>query len=345
MLRRSREEPPTLATVAEAAGVSRQTVSNAVNNPELLRPDTLSRVRAVIEKLGYQPNRAARQLRTRTSHLIGMRVDPSTDRGSELMDRFVHSLVRSAGRDGKHVLLFSGNPDNPVDGYDALLRSTAVDAFVVTDTYAGTPQVALLKERGAPFVTFGRPWGASDADVPADWAWVDVDGAHGARIATEHAFGAGYRRVAWLGWDDTPIGEDRRSGWEAATRDAGRDPEGLFVTTTDNADAARMAAHRALESPGVDAFCCASDPIAIGVLHALAERGLRPGTDVGVTGFDDSFAARVSWPGLTSVRVPLEDVAERLVVQISMVLSHRPIHERGVMLQPTLKVRGSSRRS
>jgi LacI family transcriptional regulator len=63
--------PPTLADVAERAGVSRQTVSNAVNSPDLLRPDTLARVQHAIAELGYSPNRAARNLRTRASHLIG----------------------------------------------------------------------------------------------------------------------------------------------------------------------------------------------------------------------------------------------------------------------------------
>src|SRR5688572_16613674 len=69
--------PPTLADVAERAGVSRQTVSNAVNNPDLLRPDTLERVRQTIAELGYSPNRAARNLRTRTSSLIGLRFAPA----------------------------------------------------------------------------------------------------------------------------------------------------------------------------------------------------------------------------------------------------------------------------
>ena len=87
---------PTLATVAEKAGVSRQTVSNALNNPELLREDTLVRVQAVIDELGYTPNRAARQLRTRASHLIGLRFEQAEEGTSNaLMDRFVHSLVEA----------------------------------------------------------------------------------------------------------------------------------------------------------------------------------------------------------------------------------------------------------
>src|SRR5690242_16202726 len=167
------ETTPTLATVAAAAGVSRQTVSNALNSPELLRPDTLERVKDAIERLGYSPNRAARSLRTRSSHLIGLRVEPAVeDSANALMDRFVHSLVESTRDAGYHVLLFSadGHGHGPetaphaeeqdaVSGYDELLRSAAVDAFVVTDTYRGNPAAAWLGERGVPFVAFGRPWG------------------------------------------------------------------------------------------------------------------------------------------------------------------------------------------
>lgn len=330
---------PTLATVAQRAGVSRQTVSNALNNPELLRPDTLARVQAVIDELGYTPNRAARQLRTRSSHLIGLRFEPAQEGTSNaLMDRFVHTLVETTARTGHHILLFSGDPDDLLDGYDELLRATAVDAFVITDTYTGTPQADLLRRVGAPFVTFGRPW-----DEPTTrHAWVDVDGARGARLATEHLLGVGHSTVGWLGWEETSrIGEDRRSGWAAALADAGLDSEGLGVRTTDNVDAARMAAHELLES-GVTAIACASDTLGIGVLHALHERGLRPGADVGVVGFDDSQGAQVAWPGLTSVRQPLEQVAIEIVDLLHTILSFETVVEPARMLEPSLVVRRST---
>jgi len=334
------QTPPTLATVADEAGVSRQTVSNALNNPELLRPDTLLRVQSVIERLGYSPNRAARQLRTRSSHLIGLRFEAAQEGTSNaLMDRFLHSLTEAASRTGHHVLLFSGDAQDPLDGYDDLLRSTAVDAFVVTDTYAGTPQAGFLRERGAPFVAFGRPW-----DEPgADHAWTDVDGSHGARLATEHLLEQGHRRIAWLGWEKTSrIGQDRRSGWESAMQSAGEDIRGLGVRITDNVDAARLAAHDLLEDSTITGFACASDTLGIGVLHACAERGLRPGHDIGVVGFDDSLAAQVTWPGLSSVRQPLEEVAVEVVRALAGLLSHPPQVGPGVLLRPRLAVRGSS---
>jgi LacI family transcriptional regulator len=338
--RRLTDRHPTLATVAELAGVSRQTVSNALNNPELLREDTLHRVQAAIAELGYTPNRAARQLRTRASHMIGLRFEPAHEGTSDaLMDRFVHTLVETMAETGHHVLLFSGAVDDPLDGYDELLRATAVDAFVITDTYAGTAETELLRRVGAPFVTFGRPWDDPGATHP----WVDVDGGRGAALATEHLLEAGHDRIAWLGWEESSrIGEDRRSGWERAMAAAGASTDGLGVRTTDNVDAARMEAHRLLDDRGVSGFACASDTLAIGVLHALHERGLRPGVDVAVVGFDDSLGAHVSWPGLTSVRQPLEQVAVEIVALLHDLLSLKPVEQLGRMLEPTLVVRRST---
>lgn len=329
---------PTLASVAARAGVSRQTVSNALNNPELLRPDTLERVLGVIAEVGYTPNRAARQLRSGASHLIGLRFEPAQEATTNaLMDRFLHTLVETTHETGHHVILFNGDPADPLDGYADLMRSTAVDAFVLTDTYSGTPQAAWLQEHGAPFVAFGRPWD----DPHATHAWVDVDGGAGTEQATRHLAGLGHERVAWLGWEATSrIGEDRRSGWARACRDLGLDADpALAVRITDNADAARMAAHELIEE-GVTAFACASDTMGLGVLLAFAERAMRPGEDGVVVGFDDSQAAQVM--GLTSVRQPLEEVAVEVVRALHAVLSGRPKPFEGTVLTPSLVVRRSS---
>ncbi len=267
--------PPTLADVAERAGVSRQTVSNAVNNPDLLRADTLARVQEAIDELGYSPNRAARNLRTRASHLIGLRISPAQEgTANATMDRFVHSLVETSREAGYHVLLFAGDAVDPIVGYDDLLRSTAVDAFVVTDTYLGNPQVVWLEERRAPFVAFGRPWNDPEARHP----WVDVDGAAGTELATNHLLDRVTSRIAWIGWrKDSFIGEDRRSGWTRALHARGLPTTGLASRVEDTVASGREASAVLLDEAHPSAFVCASDTLAMGVLHTLAERGLRAG--------------------------------------------------------------------
>ena len=332
--------PTTLADVAELAGVSRQTVSNAVNNPDLLRPDTLERVRAVINELGYSPNRAARSLRTRSSHLIGLRFTPAQEgTANALMDRFVHSLVEATAERGYHVLLFADDDTEPLSAYDHLLRSTAVDAFIVTDTYLGAPQAAWLTGQRAPFVAFGRPW----EDPGATHAWVDVDGAAGAAMATDHLLDKGHTRVAWMGWKKGSfIGEDRRSGWLRAMHARGLSTTGLASRVEDTIASGRGASAVLLDEAEPSAFVCASDTLAMGVLHTLADRGLVAGRDIAVVGFDDSQVAQVVPPGLTSVRQPLEDVAVEIVCALHMLLATPPVAQPGVLLTPTLTVRGSS---
>jgi DNA-binding LacI/PurR family transcriptional regulator len=332
--------PPTLADVAERAGVSRQTVSNAINNPDLLRPDTLARVQGAIDELGYSPNRAARNLRTRSSQLVGMRIGPAQEgTANATMDRFVHSLVETTRDAGYHVLLFAAEPDEPMNGYDALLRSTAVDAFVITDTYLGNPQASWLEQRRAPFVAFGRPWDQPEARHP----WVDVDGAAGTALATDHLLDKGHTRVAWIGWrKDSRIGEDRRSGWLRAMHDRGLSTTGLASRVEDTVASGRDASAHLLDEAQPSAFVCASDTLAVGVLRTLADRGLVPGRDIAVVGFDDSQVAQLTQPGLTSVRQPLEDVAVEVVKALEGLLAHPPYVGPGVMLTPTLAVRGSS---
>jgi DNA-binding LacI/PurR family transcriptional regulator len=332
--------PPTLADVAERAGVSRQTVSNAVNNPELLRPATLERVQAAIEELGYSPNRAARNLRTRASHLIGLRFTPAQEgTANTTMDRFVHSLVEASREAGYHVLLFAAEADDLVSGYDELVRSTAVDAFVVTDTYLGNPQAVWLEERRVPFVAFGRPWDNPDAAH----TWVDVDGAAGVALATEHLLDRGHTRIAWIGWrKDSRIGEDRRSGWSRSLHARGLSTTGLASRVEDTVASGREAAAVLLDEAAPTAFVCASDTLAVGVLHTLADRGLAAGRDVAVVGFDDSGVAQMVPPGLTSVRLPLEDVAVEIVAALQCLLATPPLRRPGTMLTPRLVVRGSS---
>jgi LacI family transcriptional regulator len=275
---------------------------------------------------------------------VGLRVDPAVeDSANALMDRFVHSLVESTEDAGYHVLLFTAGGDHEAtDPYDELLRSASVDAFVLTDTFRGNPHAAWLTRRGVPFVAFGRPWDEPAARHP----WVDVDGRAGVVLAVDHLVERGHRRIAWVGWQrGSFIGEDRRSGWLERMHEHGLSTSRLSARGDDTVEFGARAARALLdvsEDGRPTAFVCASDSVAMGVLRTLAELGLRPGRDLAVVGFDDSIAAQVSTPSLTSVRQPLEQVAVEVVRYLGELLAHRPIPQRGLVLTPTLSVRETS---
>jgi LacI family transcriptional regulator len=175
---------------------------------------------------------------------------------------------------------------------------------------------------------------------------VDVDGRQGAVLAVDHLVERGHSRIAWVGWQKGSfIGEDRRSGWVTRMHEHGLATSRLSARGDDTLEFGSRAAHALLDVTAQErptAFVCASDTVAMGVLRALDTQGLRAGRDVAVVGFDDSIAAQVCTPALTSVRQPLEQVAVEVVGYLDDLLAHRHIPEPGRVLTPTLSIRSSS---
>jgi LacI family transcriptional regulator len=165
-------------------------------------------------------------------------------------------------------------------------------------------------------------------------------------LAVDHLVDRGHQRIAWVGWQkSSTIGEDRRSGWVDRMHERGLSTSRLSARGEDTIEFGRRAAHALLEQEGEQptAFVCVSDTVAMGVLQAIAERGRRAGSgDLAVVGFDDSLAAQVVPPGLTSVRQPLEEVAVQIVRLLEDRLAMRSSEHPHIILTPELRVRGTS---
>ena len=297
---------PTVTDVADAAGVSRQTVSNVLNTPDIVREETRERVRDAIRRLGYRPHASARRLRTRMSSTIGVRLDPGTDgMAGSLLDRFLHALVEHADAAGLRVLLYTAaDEDAEIAAYERLLDGADVDAFVLTSTHYGDRRIPWLIEHDVRFVTFGRPWGERDT-TDRSHRWVDVDGREGVRAATRAVLERGLRRVAFLGWPEgSGTGDDRRAGWRSAMLEAGVPEADLAVldlaVEEDPHDLAVGGRAVTALRPLPEAVVCASDSLALGARLAL-------GPEVPVIGYDDTPVSRAL--GFASVAQPLDGVA------------------------------------
>lgn len=336
----------TLEDVAARAGVSRQTVSNVLNAPERVRPDTERRVRSVIDELGYRPYLAARQLMTRRSRLLGMRLDRRYDDiNGVVLDRFLHALTQAAWRARYRVILFTAESDlEEVDQVRELRSTLDVEGFVLTGTHHDDTRTAALRSAGVPFVSFGRPWSTrpSGAGHP-DHAWVDVDGAAGTTAATGLMFQHARRRVGFVGWPaGSGVGDDRRRGWlralAAVGQDARADTDRLQVTATDGVQEGADAMRRLLRlAPDVDGVVCASDSLALGALAACQAQGRG---DIAVSGFDDTPVAAAV--GLTSVAQPLEAAADACIeILLGQVDGRSDSAARTRLLLPHLVPRGA----
>ncbi|CAN5252309.1 LacI family DNA-binding transcriptional regulator [soil metagenome] len=302
---------PTVEDVATLAGVSRQTVSNVLNTPEIVRPETRDRVQTAISSLGYRPHATARRLRTGQSSTIGIRLDSMANGVSgSIVDRFLHALTEHADERGMRIMLFTATDvADEIDQYRRLRDGADIDAFVVTATRYNDERIEWLARERVPFVAFGRPWGSDRLDDP-ERLWVDVDGQAGVRAATEHLIGRGHRRIGYLDWPTgSGTGDDRRLGWQGAMTAAfGTTPDELAALTTEaheGVPTARIAVERLVhDGAGLEALVCASDSLALGAMMAVREAGL---PHFPVIGFDNTPVSRAV--GLSSVDQRLDEVA------------------------------------
>jgi DNA-binding LacI/PurR family transcriptional regulator len=324
----------TIEEVARAAGVSRQTVSNALNAPQRVRDATLARVMDAIEQLGYQPDSSARSLRTGERRAIGY-LTPADDPfdPNPLMGGFLEALVDAAGAEGFRVLLFRPAPGarDARAVLDEVIAARQVDGFVLSDVLEGDARVEHVVRAGVPFVTFGR----------LSPSWVDVDNAAAVEAVVEHLAGLGHRRVVYLGSETgLPWMRERLAGFRRAAAEAGIEAREAIAPLDDPAGAVAVA--REALDVGSTAIVAESDSLALAAYEAVRSEGLAVGADVAVTGFGDAPVARVLHPGLTSVRLPLRTIAGEIVRRLVAQVRGVAVAEQGLSLDAELVVRESS---
>lgn len=314
----------TLASLASELGVSRQTISNVLNAPHKVKPATRERVQAAIAAAGYRPSAAARQLRTQRSMNFGMRLFPATDGiNGAILDRFLHALTEAAQSAGYRLTLFCADSDEEeVRQYEQLLDVAGLDGFILTSSRPDDVRTHWLGERGTPFAVFGRPWDAAGHSAPADHPWVDVDGAAGTEEAVRMLLTQGHSRIGFLGWHTgSPVGADRRQGWERAMTAAGHGQD-LHVLGVEAEDTVAGGASGAalLASRGATAMVCSSDSLALGAMEKLREaqpgaflsgQPAGPAGRAAIVGFDDTPVAAAL--GLSSVAQPVEEAARHII--------------------------------
>ena len=332
----------TINDVAAAASVSRQTVSNVVNRPERVAPATRARVQAEIERLGYRPSSAAKSLRQQRAGAVGIELNTlGAQARNDVVYPFVVELAIHARAHHCHIVTFASDADTPsIGGYEQMISARLVDAFVLGDTHHGDPRPGYLASERIPYAAFGRVW-----DDPTVTTWADVDGRSGTAAAVEHLLAEGYERIAFLGWPrGSETGDDRCAGWRDALQRAGRYDESLRLETVQELAPAREQAHHLLGrlGPG-DAVVAVSDVVALATVQEVLGRGLRPGADIGVTGFDGSAMAAMH--DITTLEQPLDAISDHLLEMISRALAGGAPPEHGVLVAPDLIIRTSSRRT
>ncbi|MFF5207615.1 LacI family DNA-binding transcriptional regulator [Streptosporangium sp. NPDC000396] len=337
---RPRGRGVTIEDVARAAGVSRQTVSNALNAPYRLKPETLDRVTTLIEEMGYRPDQSARSLRSGTRRIIAYTTpedDPANP--NPLMGGFLESLVAAAGEVGYRILLVRPRPgQDQTQAFDEVIAARTADGFLLSDVLRDDPRVVHLAERGFPFAAFGR----TDAAQPQ--SWVDVDTVQAMLDLIGLLVARGHRKIAFLGSaTGLPWMDDRLEGFRAGVRRFGLDASPTLEIAAPDDDPAEITetARRLLRGRRPSAVVAASDWLAMGLYAAARQEGLTVGTDLAVTGFNDLPITAFMQPALTTVRLPLRRIADALVSRLLQTIDDGVTPQAGLLLPGDLIVRDS----
>jgi len=286
--------PPVMADVATRAGVSHQTVSRVLNDHPNVRAETRERVLAAIRELGYRRNMVARALVTRHTRTLGVVSFDTTLYGPAST---VYGIEQAARAAGYFVSMVSLKTIDTAGVRDALgyLAEQAVDGIVVVAPQrSAAPALA-----GAPT---DIPVVAVEGSHTGDVSVVSVDQIEGARLATRHLLDLGHETVWHIaGPSDWLEADGRIEGWREVLGAAGRKaPELLSGDWSPRSG--YEAGLRLATTPGVTAVFVANDQMALGMLRAFAELGVRVPEQISVVGFDDIPESEFFTPPLTTIR-------------------------------------------
>ncbi|HEU4598167.1 MAG TPA: LacI family DNA-binding transcriptional regulator [Solirubrobacterales bacterium] len=329
----------TILDVAERAGVSVGTVSNALNRPEIVAEKTLEQILAVMDEIGFVRNAAARQLTGAVSPAIGLVV---LDLENPFFTEIYRGVEAAANEAGYLVMVsgFAGDPSRERRQLQ-LLEEQRVAGILATRVRRGSARLySDMRKRGMPIVLLDR------RSSRRNQCSASVDDIAGGRLAAEHLIELGHKRIGLVNgpreWNQCA---DRRTGFLDTL-----DKAGLTLAATHDIEleamtlaAGEAAAHQMLERKRLpSAIFCGNDLLALGAEHALLGAGCKVPGDVAVVGYDDVAFATMAFVPVTSVRQPAYELGRKgaeLLLDEANGGGHR--HEQ-VVFTPELVVRQST---
>ena len=322
-----------MADVARLAGVSHQTVSRVLNEHPNVRPLTRERVLAAIRELAYRPNAAARTLVTRRTHTLGVITADTMLYGPTSM---LYGFERAA-HDAYFVSVASLPALDRRSMLDAVERflGQGIEGIIVIATV--DTAVAALGHVPAevPLVAVGCGTRASVTSVA-------IDNAAGAAAATKYLLGLGHQTVYHLAGPLSCLdAKERVDGWRQALREAGADEPAVLAGDWSASSGYELGGQLAADS-GLTAVFCGNDTMALGVIRALTERGLRVPDDVSIVGFDDVPEAGYYLPPLSTVRQDFGELGRHALSTLVDRMSGAIPAGRRVRVAPELIVRASA---
>jgi DNA-binding LacI/PurR family transcriptional regulator len=296
----------TIEDIARQAGVSKSTVSRALNDSPLIGEETKQKIRAIAKARRFQVNVPARRLSLKQSNTIAF-VTHAMKKEFSVMDLFTMEILGgiTAGlkEQGYDLLMLCVDPCD-TDWPAQHLEAGRADGFILMTSTRKQAHIKMLAEIGAPFIAWGAP------HPKYSYCTVVGDDLTGGRLAGRHLIVEGRKRIAFLGGpaEEKEV-ELRFQGYAAALKEAGRTVDPALVVHGDYTDKSGADKMRALldSAPDLDAVFVNSDLMAVAAMQVLREAGKRVPEDVAVVGYDNLSIAEKTTPALTTVNqnIPL----------------------------------------
>src|ERR1700690_2097538 len=330
--------------IAQDLGVSVITVSKALRNHTDISAATRARVLKRVAELNYQPNYAAQALVTGRTHTMGLVVPDLVHSFHSEVAKGLAGVLRKSG----YSLVISSSEENPDTEKQAIdqLIARRVDVLLVASTQWTVEAFRRVEEARIPYILLDRFFTGLSAN------FVGVDDELVGKLATEHLVDIGCRTIAHIGGTRISPAFGRLTGYKQVLAKHGLQCRPEYIVTHDRLDeSARTAGFSATKKllalkPRPDGIFCFSDAIAIGSMKAILEAGLRIPEDIALVG-----CANVHYASF--LRVPLTSVDQQSVLigqraarlALSMLDAKGPTKPKTILLEPTLVIRESTRKT
>jgi LacI family transcriptional regulator len=327
----------TILDIAREAGVSKSTVSLVLQGSDLIKPDTAAKVRKAIADTGYVYNRGAANLRKAQSNVIGMVINDLTNPFYVELAIGMERTFQAAG-----IVPFIANTSESPIRQDEVLKSMleqGVAGLIVAPARGTKPDAFKRIETASLPIVFAMRR-LPDSRIPV----VTPDNFRGGTLVAEHLIRKGHRRLAFFGGNgDLSVYHERLGGFREACLAAGIAENDLLVVEAETSRRGGMAClDAAMSGPTPPtAAMCFNDAVAFGAMLAMRKRGMEPGRDFAVVGFDDVTEAEHYSPALTSVSVDTPGLGERAAHAVLKMIQSRTTRAEDHIGSVTLMVRES----
>lgn len=322
-----------ITDVARLAGVSHQTVSRVINNENTVRQITRDRVLKAMAELKYRPSMVARALVTRKTRTIGLISTGNPLYGPSSTTLGFNEAARNAGYQVTIASMSNSDPGAMLAAVDVLLAQSVEALVLIAADFTSIEAIHDL-ELDVPLV-------AAESSGRNGLHSVSIDQFRGAELATAHLAELGHRSILHLGGPPGSLdASERERGWRTELARRGL-PISEIVRGDWSPESGFLAAEQLLRETGATAVFSANDQMALGLLHALSDRGLSVPGDFSVVGFDDIPEAAHFIPPLTTVRQDFAELGRQILEALLEVLAGNEVGD-PVRTAPELVVRRSA---